>query len=45
MDENNFILFNKTELNLDLTEIHISFSDCIILKGVSNKYENMNAEF
>lgn len=45
MNDSNFKFFNKTELNLDLAEIQISFNDLIILKGIGMKFTQMNQDF
>ena len=45
MSDFNFKFFNKTELNLDLAEIQISFNDLIILKGIGTKFTQMNQDF
>lgn len=45
LSDNNFRYFTKTELNLDLAEIQISFNDMVILKGISLKFNQMNTEF
>jgi len=45
MSDSNFKFFNKTELNLDLAEIQISFNDLIILKGIGTKFTQMNQDF
>jgi hypothetical protein len=45
MNDSNFKFFYKTELNLDLAEIQISFNDLIILKGIASKFTQMNQDF
>ena len=45
LSDNNFRYFTKTELNLDLAEIQISFNDMVILKGIGLKFNQMNADF
>ena len=42
LSDANFKYFTKTELNLDLAEIKISFNDLIILKSLSYKFSQMN---
>lgn len=41
-EDKNFKFYTKTELNLDLAEIQISFNDLIILKGIQKKFDDMN---
>ena len=45
MNDSNFRFFSKSELNLDLAEIQISFNDLITLKAISMKFEQMNEDF
>lgn len=45
LSDANFKYFTKTELNLDLAEIKISFNDLIILKALSQKFGQMNEVF
>lgn len=45
LSDKNFRFFQKSELNLDLAEIQISFNDLVILKGLQMKFDLMNKEF
>ena len=45
MSDSNFNFFKKSELNLDMAEVQISFNDLLILKGISKKYTKMNENF
>lgn len=45
MSDSNFQFFTKSELNLDLAEIQMSFNDLITLKAISMKFDQMNDDF
>ena len=45
LSDENFTFYKKSEINLDMAQIQISFNDLISLKGISMKLANMNANF
>lgn len=45
MSDSNFQFFTKSELNLDLAELQMSFNDLITLKAISMKFDLMNDDF
>jgi hypothetical protein len=45
MSDSNFQFFTKSELNLDLAEIQMSFNDLITLKAISMRFDQMNGDF
>ena len=45
MSDSNFQFFTKSELNLDLAEIQMSFNDLITLKAIAMRFDQMNDDF
>ena len=45
LSDDNFTFYKKSEINLDMAQIQLSFNDLISLKGISMKLANMNSKF